>query len=247
VQALCPDQFMTLHRLCSYSVLTNTGFTTVEINSLNQLRMTIPTPDSLPPASQDRGSSSGLWQWHCLSIAQHVVADPYPCSRRITVVWRYYRGLKFINRVATVHLLCSSNLQSSGRLKFYTEFRSTQRLLVFDSLKRSPSTPSIHIHKWFLGKKPNLSQLEHATASMSIFYSTASEDQTGSTVVYSDFIRNIFAISPSNRLVVFELFSELAIKTYGESLEKHRRIWLLFQLRDHINPQASGWNCASIC
>jgi predicted HD phosphohydrolase len=37
-------------------------------------------------------------QWHRLSIAQHVVADPYICSRIITVVWYYYRGLKFINR-----------------------------------------------------------------------------------------------------------------------------------------------------
>ena len=34
------------------------------------------------------------------------------------------------------------------------------------------------------------------------------------------------------RLMVFELFLELAIKVDGELLEKHKRIWLLFQLRE---------------
>lgn len=39
------------------------------------------------------------------------------------------------------------------------------------------------------------------------------------------------------RLMVFELFLELAIKIDGELLEKRKRTWLLFQSRDDINPQ----------
>jgi hypothetical protein len=40
------------------------------------------------------------------------------------------------------------------------------------------------------------------------------------------------------RIVVFELFLQLAIQLDGDLQEKHRRIWLLFQLSDYLNPEA---------
>ncbi|KAM6498788.1 hypothetical protein JOM56_006736 [Amanita muscaria] len=39
------------------------------------------------------------------------------------------------------------------------------------------------------------------------------------------------------RIVVFELFLELAIQVDGELQEKHKRIWLLFQLFDQLDSQ----------
>ncbi|KIL71414.1 hypothetical protein M378DRAFT_6158 [Amanita muscaria Koide BX008] len=39
------------------------------------------------------------------------------------------------------------------------------------------------------------------------------------------------------RIVVFELFLKLAIQVDGELQEKHKRIWLLFQLFDQLDPQ----------
>jgi hypothetical protein len=40
------------------------------------------------------------------------------------------------------------------------------------------------------------------------------------------------------RMVIFELFLELAIKVDGVLEEKHKRIWLLFQLFDNLDPRA---------
>ena len=40
------------------------------------------------------------------------------------------------------------------------------------------------------------------------------------------------------RIVVFQLFLQLAIEVDGELLEKHKRIWLLFQLSDRLGPYA---------
>jgi hypothetical protein len=39
------------------------------------------------------------------------------------------------------------------------------------------------------------------------------------------------------RIVVFKLFLQLAIKVDGKLLEKHKRIWLLFQLSDQLGPK----------
>src|ERR1700722_11755309 len=39
------------------------------------------------------------------------------------------------------------------------------------------------------------------------------------------------------RVVVFELFLKLAIEVDGSILEKHKRIWLLFQSFDQLDPQ----------
>ena len=40
------------------------------------------------------------------------------------------------------------------------------------------------------------------------------------------------------RIVVFQLFLELAIEVDGEILEKHKRIWLLFQLSDRLGGRS---------
>jgi hypothetical protein len=47
------------------------------------------------------------------------------------------------------------------------------------------------------------------------------------------------------RIVVFQLFLQLAIEVDGKILEKHKRIWLLFQLSDRLGPLQ--WNLPSIC
>jgi hypothetical protein len=39
------------------------------------------------------------------------------------------------------------------------------------------------------------------------------------------------------RIVGFQLFLELAIQVDGELQEKHKRIWLLFQFSDQLDPQ----------
>jgi hypothetical protein len=40
------------------------------------------------------------------------------------------------------------------------------------------------------------------------------------------------------RIVVFQLFLELAIQVHGSLQEKHKRIWLLFQLSDELLPSS---------
>ncbi|KIM36116.1 hypothetical protein M413DRAFT_32015 [Hebeloma cylindrosporum] len=54
------------------------------------------------------------------------------------------------------------------------------------------------------------------------------------TCIASHLLKKVLAA----RIVIFQLFLELAIEVDGKLLEKHKRIWLLFQLRDQIDPQS---------
>lgn len=63
---------------------------------------------------------------------------------------------------------CLSQFSDLGSSKVL--HRSTQRLLVFKSLKPSPKTLSIQVQKWFLRKQPNLSELEYTTLLVGIFH-----------------------------------------------------------------------------
>jgi hypothetical protein len=51
-------------------------------------------------------------------------------------------------------------------------------------------------------------------------------------LIASKLLRKVLAA----RIVVFELFLELAIKIDKSLQEKHKRIWLLFQLSEDLNP-----------
>ena len=44
------------------------------------------------------------------------------------------------------------------------------------------------------------------------------------------------------RIVVFQLFLQLAIKVDGELQEKHKRIWLLFQLSNQLGPHGGTFH-----
>ena len=44
------------------------------------------------------------------------------------------------------------------------------------------------------------------------------------------------------RIVVFQLFLQLAIEVDGKILEKHKRIWLLFQLSDHLGGHSGPFH-----
>ena len=50
--------------------------------------------------------------------------------------------------------------------------------------------------------------------------------------IASNHLRKVLAA----RIVVFQLFLQLAITVDGEILEKHKRIWLLFQLSNQLGP-----------
>ena len=50
--------------------------------------------------------------------------------------------------------------------------------------------------------------------------------------IASNHLRKVLAA----RIVVFQLFLQLAIKVNGKILEKHKRIWLLFQLSNQLGP-----------
>src|SRR5258708_4517081 len=50
------------------------------------------------------------------------------------------------------------------------------------------------------------------------------------SLIASKHLRKLLAA----RIVVFQLFLELAIEVDGKILEKHKRIWLLFQLSDRL-------------
>lgn len=60
----------------------------------------------------------------------------------------------------------------------------------------------------------------------------AIQSNTNSSIA-SNLLKRVLAA----RIVVFDLFLELAIKADGELLEKHKRFWLLFQLRDKLDPR----------
>jgi len=51
-------------------------------------------------------------------------------------------------------------------------------------------------------------------------------------LIASKYLRKVLAA----RIVVFQLFLQLAIVVDGELQEKHKRIWLLFQLSDQLGP-----------
>jgi hypothetical protein len=53
------------------------------------------------------------------------------------------------------------------------------------------------------------------------------------SLVASQLLKKVLAA----RIVVFQLFLELAIQVDGKLQEKHKRIWLLFQLFDQLDPQ----------
>jgi hypothetical protein len=58
------------------------------------------------------------------------------------------------------------------------------------------------------------------------------QNKTNSNIA-TRLIRKVLAA----RITVFKLFLQIAIRVDGELLEKHRRIWLLFQLSDYLNSQ----------
>ncbi|KAM6498797.1 hypothetical protein JOM56_006745, partial [Amanita muscaria] len=53
------------------------------------------------------------------------------------------------------------------------------------------------------------------------------------SLIASQLLKKVLAA----RIVVFQLFLELAIQVDGELQEKHKRIWLLFQLFDQVDPR----------
>jgi hypothetical protein len=55
------------------------------------------------------------------------------------------------------------------------------------------------------------------------------------SLIFSKRLRKVLAA----RIVVFQLFLELAIVVDGNLQEKHKRIWLFFQLSDHLGPHSS--------
>ncbi len=72
----------------------------------------------------------------------------------------------------------------------------------------------------------------------------AAQEKVNSRIV-SEHLRKVLAA----RVVVFQLFLQLAIQVHGSLQEKHRRIWLLFQLSDEPVP-SSGLHpflCISDC
>jgi hypothetical protein len=55
-------------------------------------------------------------------------------------------------------------------------------------------------------------------------------------LIASKVLRKVLAA----RIVVFDLFLKLAIKIDGSLQEKHKRIWLLFQLSDELDPRGDS-------
>jgi hypothetical protein len=63
----------------------------------------------------------------------------------------------------------------------------------------------------------------------------AAQEKVNSRIA-SKHLRKVLAA----RIVVFQLFLQLAIQVHGTLQEKHKRIWLLFQLSDELVPFGGG-------
>jgi hypothetical protein len=57
------------------------------------------------------------------------------------------------------------------------------------------------------------------------------------SLIASEQLRKVLAA----RIVIFQLFLQLAIEVDGKLQEKHKRIWLLFQLTDQL-PHGGIWH-----
>jgi hypothetical protein len=65
----------------------------------------------------------------------------------------------------------------------------------------------------------------------------AAQEKVNSQIV-SKYLRKVLAA----RIVVFQLFLQVAIQVHGSLQEKHKRIWLLFQLSDDLAPSGGNWH-----
>jgi len=63
-----------------------------------------------------------------------------------------------------------------------------------------------------------------------------SEQRTARNATNSSIASKVIRKVLAARIVVFQRFLEIAIKIDGKLQEKHKRIWLLFQLFDQLNP-----------
>jgi hypothetical protein len=66
--------------------------------------------------------------------------------------------------------------------------------------------------------------------------SIPSQDWAGQSDINSQIASKLLKKVLAARIVIFELFLELAIEVDGRLQHKHKRIWLLFQLFDRVYP-----------
>jgi hypothetical protein len=68
----------------------------------------------------------------------------------------------------------------------------------------------------------------------------APEERTAQNNTNNQIASRAFRRVLAARIVVFQLFLRVAMKIDGRLQPKHKRIWLLFQLFDQLNPQGGG-------
>src|ERR1700733_12936711 len=67
-----------------------------------------------------------------------------------------------------------------------------------------------------------------------IKYEERAAQQEVNRWIVSKHLRRVLAA----RVIVFELFLQLAMEAHGSLQEKHKRIWLFFQLSDNLDPSS---------
>ncbi|KAF8343670.1 hypothetical protein F5887DRAFT_1134740 [Amanita rubescens] len=68
------------------------------------------------------------------------------------------------------------------------------------------------------------------------------KERVAQNQVNSEIASRVFRSVLAARIVVFQFFLQLVIQVDGCLQEKHKRIWLLFQLSNRLNPHGGSWH-----